>query len=62
MVLMYLGQMLASRPRTDHTPTKSTRNEEIRVRYAKGESIGYLARLFDISVQRVSQIVLKRRK
>jgi hypothetical protein len=62
MVLFYIGQPTPTFPLTDHTPTKYRRNEEIRTRYAKGETIGYLARLFDISVQRVSQIVLKRRK
>jgi Mor family transcriptional regulator len=62
MVLLYVGQSTPTFPLTDHTPTKHQRNEEIRARYAKGETIGYLARLFDISVQRVSQIVLKRRK
>jgi hypothetical protein len=62
MVLFYIGQSTPTFPVTDHTPTKHRRNEEIRARYAKGETIGHLARLFDISVQRVSQIVLKRRK
>ncbi len=62
MVLFYIGQSTRTSPLTDHTPTKHRRNDEIRVRYAKGETIGYLARVFDISVQRVSQIVLKRRK
>ncbi len=49
-------------PRTDHTPTKYSRNEEIRARYAAGETIGYLAQLFDISEQRISQIVQGKRK
>jgi hypothetical protein len=62
MVLFYIGQSTPTFPLTDHTPTKHRRNEEIRGWYAQGESIGYLARLFGISVQRVSQIVLKRRK
>jgi hypothetical protein len=62
MVLFYIGQATPAFPLTDHTPTKHRRNAEIRARYAKGETIGYLARLFDISVQRVSQIVLGRRK
>jgi hypothetical protein len=62
MVLFYIGQLTPAFPLTDHTPTKHGRNDEIRARYAKGETMGYLARVFDISVQRVSQIVLKRRK
>ncbi len=62
MLLVYLGQKASTMPLTDHTPTKHLRNEEIRARYAAGESIGYLARLFDISEQRISQIVHKRRK
>ena len=62
MVLFYVGQSTPTFPFTDHTPTKYQRNEEIRARYAKGETIGYLAQLFEISVQRVSQIVLKWRK
>jgi hypothetical protein len=62
MVLFYIGQSTPTLPLTDHTPTKHRRNDEIRARYAKGETTGYLARLFDISVQRVSQIVLGRRK
>jgi hypothetical protein len=62
MVLFYIGQPTPGFSLTDHTPTKQRRNDEIRARYAKGETIGYLARVFDICVQRVSQIVLKRRK
>jgi hypothetical protein len=62
MVLFYIGQSTPTFPLTDHTPTKHRRNAEIRARYAKGDTIGYLAWLFGISVQRVSQIVLKRRK
>ena len=62
MVLFYVGQSLPTFPLTDHTPTKCSRNEEIRARYAAGENIGYLARLFDISEQRISQIILGQRK
>jgi hypothetical protein len=62
MVLFYIGQSTPTFPVTDHTPTKHRRNDEIRARYAKGETIGYLARVFDISVQRVSQIICGRRK
>ena len=62
MVLFYIGQSTPTFPLTDHTPTKHRRNEEIRTRYAKGETVGYLARQFDISMQRVSQIIRGRRK
>jgi hypothetical protein len=62
MVLFYVGQSMPTSPITDYTTTKQRRNEEIRARYAKGETVGFLARLSDISVQRVSQIVLGRRK
>jgi hypothetical protein len=62
MLLMYIGQKVPTVPLTDHTPTKHRQNEEIRARYAAGETIGYLARLFDISEQRISQILLGQRK
>jgi Mor family transcriptional regulator len=62
MLLVYFGQKASALPLTDHTPTKHRRNEEIRARYAAGKSIRYLARLFDISEQRVSQILLGQRK
>jgi Mor family transcriptional regulator len=61
-VLFYISQSLPTLPLTNHTPTKHWRNEDIRTRYAKGETIGYLARLFDISEQRVSQILRGQRK
>ncbi len=62
MVLMYISLSAPASPRTDHTPTKYSRNEEIRARYAAGEAIGHLAQLFDISEQRISQIIQGRRK
>jgi hypothetical protein len=61
MVLMYIGQKLSMVPLTDHTPTKCQRNEEIRARYAKGESLSCLAEVFGLSSQRVSQIVQGKR-
>jgi hypothetical protein len=61
MVLMYIGQKLSMVPLTDHTPTKCQRNEEIRVRYARGESLSRLADAFGVSSQRVSQIIQGRR-
>ncbi len=62
MVLMYISLPIPVSPRTDHTPTKYPRNVEIRARYAAGETVDYLARLFDISEQRVSQIIRGQRK
>jgi Mor family transcriptional regulator len=62
MLLMYIGQKLPLTPLTDHTPTKLTRNQEIREQYAKGETIVGLAAAFEISEQRVSQVLRGRRK
>jgi hypothetical protein len=44
MVLLYIGQSTPVFPLTDHTPTKHRRNEEIRARYAVGETVGYRMR------------------
>ena len=62
MLLMYIGQKMPLAPLTDHTPSKLTRNQEIRERYAQGETIVGLAAAFDISEQRVSQVLRGRRK
>ena len=43
MVLFYIGQSGSILLLTDHTPTKRERNEEIRARYAPGETIGNFA-------------------
>jgi len=56
-VLLYIARPVSEKPVTDHTPTKHQRNKEIRARYAVGEAVVDLARSFDISEQRVSQIV-----
>jgi Mor family transcriptional regulator len=61
MLLMYIGQKMPLAPLTDHTPSKLTRNQEIRERYAQGEPIGDLAEAFEISEQRVSQVLRGRR-
>jgi hypothetical protein len=55
------GGILPLRPATDGTLAKCARNEEIRTRHAEGERIGYLAEVFGISQQRVSQIVQGKR-
>jgi len=61
MLLMYVGRKMPLAPLTDHTPTKLTRNQEIRERYAQGETIVDLAEAFEISEQRVSQVLRGRR-
>jgi len=62
MLLMHFGQKAPIAPLTGHTPGKPTRNQEIRARYAKGETIVTLATAYTISQQRVSQILRSRRK
>jgi hypothetical protein len=62
MLLMYIGQKAPLAPLSDHTPSKPTRNHEIRQRYAQGETVVHLAAAFDISPQRVSQILRSQRK
>jgi Mor family transcriptional regulator len=42
-------------------PSKTERNAEIRVRYEQGETVGELAAAYEISEQRVSQIIHGRR-
>jgi Mor family transcriptional regulator len=48
-------------PQNDHTPEKADRNAEIRARYEQGGTVSELAAAFDISEQRVSQIIHGRR-
>ena len=62
MLLMYVGQKTPDFPLTDHTPSKHERNRRIRARYARGETVVSLAEAFDISQQRVSQILRGKRK
>jgi Mor family transcriptional regulator len=62
MVLFYIGQSTPTSLVTDHTPTKHRRNEDIRARYAQGETVVSLAEAFGISQQRVSQILRGKRK
>ena len=40
----------------------ASRNDEIRERYTQGETIQQLAEAFDLSKQRVHQIIHRRRK
>jgi Mor family transcriptional regulator len=57
MLLLYIGQKMPLAPLTDHTPSKHTRNQEIQKRYAQGETIVALAEAYDISQQRISQVL-----
>ncbi|MFC1961038.1 sigma factor-like helix-turn-helix DNA-binding protein [Chloroflexota bacterium] len=54
---LYLGISLPEQPLTFQTPSKSERNQHIRRRYKTGETVAKLAQVFDISEQRVSQII-----
>ncbi|WP_162909914.1 hypothetical protein [Aggregatilinea lenta] len=49
-------------PQCDRMPEKAQRNVKIRKRHSNGEIIGELATAFDISIERVSQIVHCRRR
>jgi Mor family transcriptional regulator len=62
MLLLYIGQKMPLDPLTDYTPSKHTRNQEIRERYIEGETIVDLAEAFEISAQRVSQVLRGQRK
>ena len=42
-------------------PSKTERNAEIRARYEQGETVGELAVKFELSEQRISQIIHGRR-
>jgi Mor family transcriptional regulator len=62
MLLMYIGQKTLTVPLTDHTPPNHHRNERIRTRHQQGETVMHLAAAFNISEQRISQIIRGRRK
>jgi Mor family transcriptional regulator len=61
IVELYLGLLLPQQPISHITPAKCERNEEIRHRHRRGESLASLAEVFGISEQRVSQIVQGKR-
>jgi Mor family transcriptional regulator len=61
MLLLYIGRKMPLVPLTDYTPSKHRRNQEIRERYAQGETIIDLAEAFEISAQRISQVLRGRR-
>jgi hypothetical protein len=58
----YRGIPLPSKPVNYKTPTKVARNDEIRDRFANGETIADLARDYDLTDQRVFQIIHSRNK
>jgi Mor family transcriptional regulator len=49
-------------PENDLVPAQTERNEEIRARYAAGETGASIAQAFGISEQRVNQIVRRQRR
>ncbi len=53
----YQGIPLPSQPISHKTPTKINRNRRIRERFADGESIADLARDYELTDQRVFQII-----
>jgi Mor family transcriptional regulator len=44
------------------TPTKIDRNTKVLERYARGESMSFIAKFYDISTERVSQIIRRAEK
>jgi Mor family transcriptional regulator len=52
---------LPETPQTDRMPEKADRNAEIIARYRAGETGANIAQAFDISEQRVNQIVRRKR-
>ena len=60
--LLYFNKPIPQKPVSDRTPRKLSRNEQIRQRYADGETIPQLAQAFGISNQRVHQIIHGKRK
>ena len=60
--LLYGDQPPSKFPISNLTPKKTRRNQELRQRYADGESVPDLAKAFGISEQRVHQILRGKRK
>ncbi|MFP4324223.1 MAG: helix-turn-helix domain-containing protein [Anaerolineales bacterium] len=60
--LLYSGQPTPQNPQSNKTPRKVKRNDEIRERYAQGETIPELAKAFGLSNARVHQILHGKRK
>jgi hypothetical protein len=62
MLELYLGMLLPHKPVSHRTLANCERNEEIRRRHQRGESLSTLADVFGLSEQRIWQIVNSRRK
>jgi hypothetical protein len=58
----YAAMLLPQKPVSHITPTKCERNEEIRLRHQRGETLIGLADVFDLSESRVWQTVHGRRR
>ena len=58
---MLYDSPLPTEPQNDLVSEKAERNAEIRARYGAGEGVGELVVAFEISEQRVSQIIHGRR-
>ena len=62
LLLLYRDQPVPQFPKSDKWKRKTRRNEQIRARYAEGESIPELAKAFGLSNARVHQILHGKRK
>jgi hypothetical protein len=60
--LLYAGIPRPAKPVTEKHISKPERDEQLRTSYAAGESIADLARNYDLSEQRVFQIIHHRQK
>lgn len=58
--VLYKDKSLPLTPPTGKTPKKTTRNTEIRVKYAAGVSVPQLASEYGISAERIYQILKAR--
>jgi hypothetical protein len=61
LALLYRNAPPPEAPLSSKTEEKTDRNDEIRRRHAAGESMGQLAREYDLTLQRVSQIIHQKR-
>jgi hypothetical protein len=60
--LLYMDIPRPTEPVISEHFSKSERNQQMRIRYVNGESIADLAKEYDVSDQRVFQIVNHRQK
>ena len=59
---LYAGEPLPQKPVSNKRSEKLPRNRNIRQRYQDGETIAELARAYNLSQQRIHQIVNFKRK